>query len=59
MKVKAIGIDLPKDVFGVHGVDARGKALVHKRVTRRQLVAAQNFLRSKKPMDFLALSGFE
>src|SRR5208282_5638760 len=29
MKIKTIGIDLAKDVFGVHGVDARGKALVH------------------------------
>jgi transposase len=38
MKVRAIGIDLAKDVFGVHGVDARGKALVHRRVTRRQLL---------------------
>ena len=38
MKVKIIGIDLAKDVFGVHGVDAQGKALVHKRVTRRQLL---------------------
>src|SRR3974390_2894678 len=38
MKVKTIGIDLAKDVFGVHGVDARGKALVHRCVTRRQLL---------------------
>ena len=38
MKVKTIGIDLAKDVFGVHGVDARGKALVHRRVTRKHLL---------------------
>jgi transposase len=38
MKVKIIGIDLAKDVFGVHGVDARGKALVHRRVTRKHLL---------------------
>src|SRR5208282_3642627 len=38
MKLKTIGIDLAKDVFGVHGVDARGKALVHKRVTRKHLL---------------------
>jgi hypothetical protein len=25
MKVKIIGIDLAKDLFGVHGVDLRGK----------------------------------
>ncbi len=38
MKIKTIGIDLAKDVFGVHGVDARGKALVHRRVTRKHLL---------------------
>ncbi len=38
MKVKTIGIDLAKDVFGVHGVDVRGKALVHRRVTRKHLL---------------------
>jgi hypothetical protein len=32
MKVKTIGIDLAKEVFGEHGVAARGKSLVHKRV---------------------------
>jgi transposase len=38
MKVKTLGIDLAKDVFGVHGVDARGKALMHRRVSRKQLL---------------------
>ena len=38
MKVKTVGIDLAKDVFGVHGVDARGKAQVHRRVTRKHLL---------------------
>ena len=38
MKIKTIGIDLAKDVFGVHGVNARGKALVHRRVTRKHLL---------------------
>jgi transposase len=38
MKIKTIGIDLAKDVFGVHGVDVRGKALVHRRVTRKHLL---------------------
>src|ERR1700676_2520216 len=38
MKVKTIGIDLAKEVFGVHGVDARGKSLVHKRVSRKHLL---------------------
>ena len=38
MKIKTIGIDLAKDVFGVHGVDLRGKTLVHKCVTRKHLL---------------------
>jgi transposase len=38
MKVKPIGTDLAKEVFGVHGVDARGKSLVHKRVSRKHLL---------------------
>ena len=38
MKVKTIGIDLAKDVFGVHGVDIGGKTLVHRRVTRKHLL---------------------
>src|ERR1700682_2535179 len=38
MKVKTIGIDLAKEVFGVHGVDARGKSRVHKRVSRKHLL---------------------
>jgi transposase len=38
MKIKTIGIDLAKDVFGVHGVDIRGKTLVHKCVTRKHLL---------------------
>lgn len=38
MKIKAVGIDLAKDVFGVHGIDERGKVLVHKRLGRRQVL---------------------
>jgi transposase len=38
MKVKTIRIDLAKEVFGVHGVDPRRKALVHRRVTRKHLL---------------------
>ena len=37
MKVKTIGIDLAKETFGVHGVDAHGRVVVHKRVTRKHL----------------------
>ncbi|HKN20826.1 MAG TPA: IS110 family transposase [Terracidiphilus sp.] len=38
MKVKTIGIDLAKETFGLHGVDGRGRVVVHKRVTRKHLV---------------------
>lgn len=38
MSIVTVGIDLAKDVFAVHGVDAAGKALLVKpRVTRDQL----------------------
>ena len=37
MKVEVFGIDLAKDVFAAHGVEARGRGLMHKRVARRQL----------------------
>jgi len=39
MKLKTIGIDLAKDVFGVHGVDELGRVQVHKRVSRRHLLS--------------------
>jgi hypothetical protein len=38
MKVKTIGIDLAKETFGLHGVDGRGRVVVHKRITRKHLV---------------------
>ena len=38
MKVKTLGIDLAKETFGLHGVDGRGRVVVHKRVTRKQLL---------------------
>ncbi len=39
MKLKTIGIDLAKETFGLHGVDARGRVIVHKRITRKQLLS--------------------
>jgi hypothetical protein len=38
VKVKTLGIDLAKETFGLHGVDALGRVAVHRRVTRKQLV---------------------
>jgi len=37
MKVTTLGIDLPKTVFQLHGVDAYGKVNLQKRVTRAKL----------------------
>ena len=37
MKVTALGIDLAKNIFQLHGVDEHGKVTVHKRVPRSKL----------------------
>jgi transposase len=34
-----MGIDLPKAVFQVHGVDAQGKAVLRKQLERDQMAA--------------------
>ncbi len=38
MKITTAGIDLAKNVFQVHGVDQRGKAVVRKRLRRKQVL---------------------
>jgi transposase len=38
MNVRTLGIDLAKNVFSVHGVDSRGKAVVHRVLRRSQLL---------------------
>jgi len=37
MNVTTIGIDLAKSVFQVHGVDGSGKAVIRKRLRRKQV----------------------
>ena len=37
MKITAVGIDLAKNVFQVHGVDERGKAVLRKQLKRAQV----------------------
>lgn len=37
MAVKVIGLDIAKHVFQVHGADARGKAVLKKRLRREQV----------------------
>ena len=39
MKITTIGIDLAKNVFQVHGVDAQGKAVLKKQLKRDQMAA--------------------
>jgi transposase len=38
MEISTIGLDLAKNVFQVHGVDARGKAVVRKALRRSQML---------------------
>ena len=37
MKITTIGLDLAKNFFQVHGVDAHGKVLVRKKLRRAQV----------------------
>ena len=39
MKITTIGIDLAKAVFQVHGVDARGKAVLRKQLKRKEVMS--------------------
>ena len=38
MNITIIGIDIAKNVFQVYGVDAKGKAVMSKRLTRQKLL---------------------
>jgi transposase len=38
MKITILGIDLAKSVFHLHGIDARGRAVLRKRLSRAQLL---------------------
>ena len=37
MKITTVGIDLAKEVFQIHGVDERGKAILRKQVRRKEM----------------------
>lgn len=39
MKITTVGIDLAKNVFQVHGIDERGKAVLKKQLRREQMAA--------------------
>jgi hypothetical protein len=38
MNITTVGIDLAKNVFSVHGVDAHGKVMLEKTVSRGKLL---------------------
>src|ERR1700676_4660289 len=44
MKVTTIGIDLAKDVFGLHGVDGQGRVAFKKRLVRSRLLEVMSQL---------------
>ena len=37
--LKVLGIDLAKNVFQIHGADAKGNAVLRKRLSRKKLLA--------------------
>ncbi len=39
MNITTIGLDIAKNVFQVHGVDANGKTVLRKQLKRNQVVA--------------------
>jgi len=38
MEITTIGIDLAKDVFELHRVDAKGRVVLQRRLTRKRLL---------------------
>ena len=40
MHTTTVGIDVAKNLFQLHGVDARGRAVLSRRVKRNQLLQA-------------------
>ena len=38
MNIIALGIDIAKNVFQLHGVDANGKIVLQKKVSREKLI---------------------
>jgi len=38
MRVQVLGVDLAKNVFELHGIDRRGRAVLARRVRREQLL---------------------
>ena len=45
MHITTVGIDLAKQLFQLHGADARGRAMLSRRVTRIRPVQLKQLLR--------------
>ncbi len=43
MEITTIGLDLAKNVFQVHGIDANGKVVVRRRLRRDQVVKSLSY----------------
>jgi hypothetical protein len=52
-QITTLGIDTAKQVFQLHGVDAQGNVVLHKRVMRKQLLEAR---RGSRTVDALPVT---
>ena len=50
-EVTTIGVDLAKNVFQVHGVDASGEVVIRKQLRRRQVMPFLGKLTKIMPLD--------
>ena len=51
MKITTVGIDLAKNVFQVHGIDERGKAVLRKQLRRAQVRRTLEICRRARGSD--------
>ena len=56
-KVTTVGIDLAKNVFSLHGVDAHGKVALKRTVRRAQLSQPPSLGRTGLPCGYKASRG--
>lgn len=48
MKITTIGVDLAKEVFQIHGVDAHGKTVLRKQLRRAEILCRQKMWSNKR-----------
>jgi hypothetical protein len=52
--ITAIGLDIAKSVFQVHGIDAQGKVMVRRQLKRRFVIMASGLVcRTNRPNTWL------